>query len=110
MKFLVDNQLPAALATWLIQNGWDTKHVLDLHLNEADDTEIWAYAQANGAVVISKDEDFSNRAALSSDVQVIWVRLGNCRNKALLSAFEQNMNSLVSALNAGTVVVELWSS
>jgi predicted nuclease of predicted toxin-antitoxin system len=104
----VDNQLPAALTQWLARNGWDATHVLDLHLNEADDLDIWKYARDNGFVVISKDEDFSNRAALSRDVQIIWVRLGNCRNQFLIEVFEKNIGSLVSALQAGTVVVELW--
>jgi predicted nuclease of predicted toxin-antitoxin system len=108
MKFLVDNQLPAALAKWLTQNGWEAKHVLDTRLNDSDDTEIWEYARKSGCVVISKDEDFSNRAALQSDVQVVWVRLGNCRNTALMAAFERNMPSLISALRGGASVVELW--
>lgn len=58
MKFLVDNQLPAALARWLSVKGFEATHVLDLMLNDSDDEQIWAHAAAHGFVVISKDDDF----------------------------------------------------
>lgn len=108
MKFLVDNQLPAALSIWLAQNGRHSIHVLDLQMNEAADASIWSYAQTNGFTVISKDEDFANRASISHDVQVLWARLGNCRNCALLSAFERQIGAIVAALEAGATMVELW--
>ena len=108
MKFLVDNQLPAALARWLSAKGFEATHVLDLKLNESDDERIWAHAAAHGMVVISKDDDFQNRATHRGTVQVVWVRLGNCRNKALLDTFERQMPAVISALEKGTSVVELW--
>lgn len=75
MKFLVDNQLPSALAKLLVSRGHDASHVLDLGLDSATDTEIWNYANANSFVLITKDEDFSRRASQpSASVQVVWVR------------------------------------
>jgi predicted nuclease of predicted toxin-antitoxin system len=44
VKFLVDNQLPAALAHHLTSRGADCQHVLDAGLAEATDAEIWDYA------------------------------------------------------------------
>ena len=108
MKFLVDNRLPAALARWLSAKGFEAAHVLDLKLNESDDERIWAHAAAHGMVVISKDDDFQNRATHRGTVQVVWVRLGNCRNKALLDTFEQQLPAVISALERGASVVELW--
>lgn len=108
MKFLVDNQLPAVLARWLSAKGLEAVHVLDLRLNDSDDEQIWAHAAAHGLVVISKDDDFQNRATHRGTVQVVWVRLGNCRNKALLDTFEQQLPAVISALEKGASVVELW--
>ncbi|HYY29052.1 MAG TPA: DUF5615 family PIN-like protein [Chthoniobacterales bacterium] len=44
MKFLVDNQLPRALATLLENLGHHAVHVLDVELSQVDDLAIWAYA------------------------------------------------------------------
>ena len=46
MRFLVDNQLPAALAAWLRQQGHEAEHVLDFQLAQAKDNPIWQHAQA----------------------------------------------------------------
>ena len=37
MKFLVDNQLPIALARWLASRGDECQHVLDLGMESASD-------------------------------------------------------------------------
>jgi predicted nuclease of predicted toxin-antitoxin system len=108
VRFLVDNQLPAALARYLTARGVECAHVLDVDLGDAADAEIWAYAVANSAVVISKDEDFlylANRSAPSA--RLIWVRLGNCRTKALLAAFESAWPKIESAMAAGDRIIEL---
>lgn len=108
MKFLVDNQLPAALARWLSAKGFEAIHVLDLNLNESDDEQIWAHAATHGFVVISKDDDFQNRATHRGTGQVVWVRLGNCRKKALFDTFERQVPAVIAALETGASVVELW--
>lgn len=61
MRFLVDAQLPPALARWLADQGQPARHVYDLGLATADDREIWDVALATGAVVVTKDEDFALR-------------------------------------------------
>jgi predicted nuclease of predicted toxin-antitoxin system len=53
VKFLVDNQLPVALARFLDAAGWEAKHVIDLKLEVADDRKIWSFAKANDYVLIS---------------------------------------------------------
>lgn len=108
MKFLVDNQLPSALAKLLVSRGHEGCHVLDVGLDEASDTEIWKYAAANAFVVVTKDEDFSQRAAQpDASVQVVWVRPGNCRKSTLLSAFDSVLVQMQAALQAGNRVVEI---
>jgi predicted nuclease of predicted toxin-antitoxin system len=108
VKFLIDNQLPPALAVFLRQKGFDCQHVLDVGLADAADSELCDYATDESRVIISKDEDFLylvNRP--KAKFQFIWVRLGNCRTNELLKAFEQALSQLEIAANAGERVVEL---
>lgn len=108
MKLLVDNQLPAALAVYLRWRGHDCRHVLELGLDEAGDRELWEHACRENSVMVSKDEDFVFLANRPGDVgRLLWVRLGNCRNAALLSAFARAHEEIVAAFEAGQRVVEL---
>jgi predicted nuclease of predicted toxin-antitoxin system len=108
VNFLVDNQLPLALAQHLRTGGLDCQHVLDIGLAEASDAEICRYAESQGRVIISKDEDFLHLASRpDAKFKIVWVRLGNCRTSALISAFDQFWPTLQSCLEAGDRIVEL---
>ncbi|MGH9928510.1 MAG: DUF5615 family PIN-like protein [Pyrinomonadaceae bacterium] len=54
MTFLVDAQLPPALARWLIQQGHTAQHGNDIGLREAADTEIWNQALSTGAILVTE--------------------------------------------------------
>jgi predicted nuclease of predicted toxin-antitoxin system len=106
--FLVDNQLPTALARFLASRGVECQHVLDVDLGDASDTAIWDYANRNDCVVISKDEDFLYMANIpSAKARLIWVRFGNCRTKALLAAMERLWPRIEAGLKTGDRVIEL---
>jgi predicted nuclease of predicted toxin-antitoxin system len=80
VKFLVDNQLPDALCRFLNARGHESGHVLDLHMDEASDLEIWNYAATGNWIVVSKDEDFLHLANREGDTgKLLWVRIGNSR-------------------------------
>ncbi len=73
MRFIVDAQLPPALARWLVEAGHNARHVEEVGLREAEDIPIWRYALDNNAVVITKDEDFADRARRSpQSPAIIW--------------------------------------
>ncbi len=59
MRFLVDAQLPPALAGWLAGNGHQAEHVGAVGLQSASDAAIWDYALREGAAIITKDDDFA---------------------------------------------------
>src|SRR5688572_3200572 len=108
MNFLVDNQLPLKLARHLTMRGHDARHVLDIGLERADDPEVWARAAADGCAVFSKDEDFVFLANRPGDTgQLVWVRIGNCRNAALLAAIDRVLDAIVAALTSGQRIVEV---
>jgi predicted nuclease of predicted toxin-antitoxin system len=88
VKFLVDAQLPPALARWLCEVGCDAQAVRELGLREADDNVIWQHAEANGCIIVTKDEDFAVRVqATQRGPDVVWLRVGNTSNAALRTWF-----------------------
>jgi predicted nuclease of predicted toxin-antitoxin system len=109
MKFLVDEQLPAALVDWLTQRGGCTAtHVRDVGLKAAEDADIRSHCLSTGAVLITKDEDFVSRGDLSgAGLQVIWIRLGNASNDVLVAWLVPRWDETLAAIRAGAVLVEL---
>jgi Domain of unknown function (DUF5615) len=63
VRFLIDAQLPPALARELGARGHEAEHVADLGLANAPDRAIWDRVIASGAVLVTKDEDFRGHAA-----------------------------------------------
>jgi predicted nuclease of predicted toxin-antitoxin system len=46
MRFVVDAQLPPALAKYVASQGHQAEHVFDLDMAGAEDSAIWDYAIA----------------------------------------------------------------
>ncbi|MGE7369099.1 DUF5615 family PIN-like protein [Neorhizobium sp. NPDC001467] len=110
MRFLVDAQLPPALARWVSEHGHEADHVADCSLQSASDRQIWDYAAQHNAVIITKGEDFAPRRALAqSGPIVVWIRLPNARRKDLLDWFEKAMPQIVAALDNGKTLIEAKS-
>jgi predicted nuclease of predicted toxin-antitoxin system len=108
MRFLVDAQLPPALARWLAANGHSAEHVADRELAAASDTAIWECALRESAAIITKDEDFVLRKTLNSTgPAVVWIRLPNTRRRELLARFEIALPDVISALERGESLVEV---
>ena len=108
MNFLVDAQLPPAFARWISSQGHQAAHVLDLGFHTADDPAIWARARSEHAVIVSKDEDFVDHWLLSDQpVPFIWIRKGNCSNRALLAWLEPLWPDAVKRLEQGEKFIEL---
>jgi predicted nuclease of predicted toxin-antitoxin system len=108
MRFLVDAQLPPALARWLATKGHAAEHVGDCGLGGATDRAIWEYAANFGAVIVTKDEDFAQRKALLGDgPTVVWIRLPNTRRREMLVWFETILPRIMEALERGETLVEV---
>jgi predicted nuclease of predicted toxin-antitoxin system len=107
LRFLVDAQLPPALARRLETLGHDAEHVADCGLLAAADEAIRAYAASLGAVIVTKDEDFVVHQILEGGPAVVWIRIGNTRKTELLRRIEADYASIVAALERGETLVEL---
>lgn len=108
MRFLVDAQLPPALARWIARQGHDAQHVAGLGLEAASDGLIWEQALASAAVIVTKDQDFARRRAAAADgPHVVWMRVGNTRRSALLRWFPSAFPEILLALERGEPIVEV---
>jgi predicted nuclease of predicted toxin-antitoxin system len=96
------------MARWLSSHGHQATHVFDIGLQAAGDPVIWEHARKSNAVIISKDEDFVDRWLLSdAPVALIWIRKGNCSNRALMAWFEPFWSEALRRLEQGERLIEL---
>jgi predicted nuclease of predicted toxin-antitoxin system len=108
LNFIVDAQLPPALARWGERDGHAAKHVFEIGLNSAADSLIWQKAQQQRLVIISKDEDFVDQWLLDmKPASLIWIRKGNCSNEALISWLEPLWAETIRRLEQGEKLIEL---
>jgi predicted nuclease of predicted toxin-antitoxin system len=108
MHFLIDAQLPPAMARWLASFGFEAVHVADLGMQAATDEAIWTLALRESAAIITKDEDFAQRAVLDlAGPPIIWIRLPNSRTYRLLGWFEGSLPDILEALQRGERLIEV---
>ncbi|HEX3756216.1 MAG TPA: DUF5615 family PIN-like protein [Rhizomicrobium sp.] len=108
MRFIVDAQLPPALARALTKAGYAAAHVADIGLLSATDEAIWKRAMKERAVIITKDGDFAelHRAELPRPA-VIWLRIGNTATDRLVPWLLSLMPQIAAALEAGEALIEV---
>lgn len=84
-------------------------HVHDIQLEAAPDRVIWEYAIKNALVIVTKDADFAQRSDLQGTAppQIVWVRLGNLRRKALIAEFSRLMPDIERAIANGIRITQL---
>lgn len=108
MNFLIDAQLPPALGHWIGCQGHQATHVFDIGMGKAEDPAIWERARGQSAAIVSKDEDFLDHWLLSQrPVPVVWIRKGNCSNRALIAWLEPLWSEVVKRLEQGEEFIEL---
>jgi len=108
MRFIVDAQLPPALARLMAASGLEAEHVIDVGLHDSEDSSIWQYAIQQTAVVVTKDEDFPRRWHQSqSGPIIVWLRIGNTSRRALLQWFEPLIPHIVLMLENGERQIKL---
>jgi predicted nuclease of predicted toxin-antitoxin system len=87
----VDAQLPPDLARYLREQGHEARAVREQ------------------TVVVTKDEDFAQRVLASRKAApvVVWLRVGNCSNRALRTWFAPLLPKIVEAVQQGERLVEV---
>lgn len=108
MNFVVDAQLPPGLVRWLADKGHAAEHVQELGLHDAEDIAIWNHAVSVSAVIVTKDEDFAERAARTQGAPtIVWLRIGNSTNQALFKWLEPRWSEIIELIEAGNRLIEV---
>lgn len=108
MRFVVDAQLPPALARMLAAAGHHAEHVVDVGLRDAEDIAIWQYALEHQAVILTKDEDFVARSLRSDPAPVVvWLRVGNASRRGLAEWFTPLLPEIVDLVQRGERLIEV---
>ena len=74
MKFLLDNNVDAAVATAIRLAGHDAWTAADAGLNDATDDTLTVYAANREAVLITHDREFSQRRRRNVSGHHMWLR------------------------------------
>jgi predicted nuclease of predicted toxin-antitoxin system len=99
-KLLFDHNLSTRLPDLFAEEFPDSKHVVDLDLQNKNDIEIWNYAKENEYVIVSKDKDFYHLSIQNGHPpKVIWFLVGNQKNKAIIDLLRNNLLYINKALD-----------
>ncbi|MBK8055025.1 MAG: DUF5615 family PIN-like protein [Saprospiraceae bacterium] len=107
MKFLIDAQLPKALAIFLNNQGYQSIYTLDLpSKNKTSDSEIIELSiRENLIQVISKDSDFYNSFLQKGEpYKLIYLKVGNMSTTEISSLFANNLSVIVNQITANFVI------
>lgn len=97
MKLLFDHNLSPRLVTRLTDLYPESAHVFQLSMEEADDQEIWDYAQQHYYVIVTRDSDYNDLSMVRGfPPKVIWLRRGNCSTTVI----EQLLRAATEAIQA----------
>lgn len=109
MKIWLDAQLPPTLALWLTQNfEVEAKALRDLGLRDAKDEQIFAAAQQENAIIMTKDSDFVDLVCrLGTPPQILWITCGNVTNRNLKQLLTQTLETAIAQLQEGVNIVEI---
>lgn len=109
MTIWVDAHLSPTIAQWISQTFGITAFALrDVGLRDAEDTEIFEAAKAQGVVFITKDSDFVDLVdRLGTPPQIIWLTCGNTSNARLQEILNETLLSALELLQAGEKLVEI---
>ena len=105
VQLLLDENLSERLILALAPNFANTRHVRLLGLGGAPDAQIWTQARADGAVLVTKDDDFVALSVLyGPPPKVLWLNIGNASTRetaALVLAHEEAIAQFVAHPDAG---------
>lgn len=101
--------MPPQLAAWIRARFAVEAHaVRDIGLRDSGDEEIFLAARAEGAVVITKDRDFTELVArMGTPPRILWVTCGNTSNNRMRGIFDRGLAEAIRLIEEGESLVEL---
>ncbi len=98
--FLVDQQLPQALARSLSGQGHDARHIKEYPGGTTlDDDDIARIADSEDRIMVTKDDDFRISHLLRNrPVRLLHITCGNISTRELLALVDRYHRDLISAV------------
>ncbi|MCS7263898.1 MAG: DUF5615 family PIN-like protein [Armatimonadetes bacterium] len=95
-KFVVDEDLPDAVAVTLVRMGYWAKHVRQVGLSGASDQEVFNYAQSCEAVLVTADKGFSDirHFSIKRHYGIIVLRLKKRNRDSILRRLQEVISQL----------------
>lgn len=105
----IDAHLSPAIATWITGRFGITAIALrDIGLRDAEDSEIFEAAKAQGVIFMTKDSDFVDLVErLEAPPQIIWLTCGNTSNARLQEILSSTLPDALELLKSGEKLVEI---
>jgi predicted nuclease of predicted toxin-antitoxin system len=107
MRFLLDMNLPPAMADWLRAGGHDAVHVRDLGLADLPDRDVFARAVQDQRIIVTFDLDFGEIVGLprAEGAGVVILRLRLAGQSYLRQRLAVAIAEATAALEAGAIVL-----
>ncbi|MEQ9440499.1 MAG: DUF5615 family PIN-like protein [Cyclobacteriaceae bacterium] len=95
MKLLLDQNLSYRLVRDLESVVPELTHVKLVGLQDAEDHEIWEYAQQNNHTIITFDADFHELQTINGfPPKVVWLRFGNMTRQEFIDFFQHTIEKI----------------
>lgn len=103
---ILDAHIPPGLALWITSNfQLACNSAKYLGLLEAEDRDIFAFAKAQNAILITKDDDFISLLMRNgSPPKVIWLTCGNTSKARLQEILTTNLTQALDLLQTTDLV------
>lgn len=95
MRLLFDENISVKLVKLLVKQFPNSSHIDLLNMQGKSDTVIWDYAKENNYIIVSKDNDFRQRAfVIGAPPKVIWLNIGNGSTKDINHLIRKNIDKI----------------
>jgi predicted nuclease of predicted toxin-antitoxin system len=110
-RVLLDQNVPQECAVWLrnARPGWEVWHVNQTALTGRPDAEVFQWAQARRAMVVSYDEDFADARSfpLGAHYGIIRLRVWPTTTEMTIAALQRVLQSVPEAdLQSSLIIVD----
>ena len=95
MKLLFDENLSRRLVNLLATEFPGSSHPDLVEMRGSTDAGVWAYARQHGFTLVSKDNDFRQRAFLyGPPPKVIWLSVGNAGTQIIANLLRSRTSQI----------------
>jgi len=108
VRFIVDAQLPAVWRAPSLSRDIRPKPYATWASAKRMMSQSGIYAAVHQMIIVTKDEDFAARVwQTSSGPPIIWLRMGNCSNQALLEHLLPLLDDIIERVGLGDRLIEV---